>query len=245
MYGWLPRTQIPTLDVAHMCACLFVIFVVKRGFCGTRTLPFDQPIKVGQEAEGIYLQYRFTSDEEPERRVWKVTTRSESSRGEQLYQAMFQITTAATPDKWEWNRAEIPFSSFQQVRGPRLVEGGPALNVSNGLYQIGLSLSKFMISKNVTEIPNFRPGYFELYIKEIGIYSGKRDVNLAVPTTLSKNEIAKKKPLVLKLLLPLFAVFFNEKRYVLGLSLRMARPSESSSFDNTNLHSAGAVGTRP
>ena len=208
----------PCRCCSHLCSLLS-----SSGFCGTRTLPFDQPIQVGQEAEGIYLEYRFTSDEEPERRVWKVTTRSESSRGEQLYQAMFQLS-AATPDKGEWKRAEIPFSSFQQVRGPRLVEGGPALNVSNGLYQIGLSLSKFMISMNVTEIPNFRPGYFELHIKEIGIYSGTRDVNLAVPTTMSTDEIAKKKPLVLKLLLPLSAIFFNEKRYVLGLPMQMARP---------------------
>ena len=126
---------------------------------------------------------------------------------------MFQIQ-AATTDTGEWNRAEIPFSSFQQVRGPRLVEGGPALNVSNGLYQIGLSLSKFVISKNVSEIQNFRPGFFELQIKEIGIYSGTKDGNIAVPTTLSKNEIAKKKPLLLKLLLPISTLVFNEKRYV-------------------------------
>jgi Complex I intermediate-associated protein 30 (CIA30) len=211
----LTATRKPAISILSLLTCMCPCFVILwcSGFCGTRTLPFEKPIQVGQQAEGIYLEYRFTSDEEPERRVWKVTTRSESSRGEQLYQAMFQIQ-AATTDKGEWNRAEIPFSTFQQVRGPRLVEGGPALNVSNGLYQIGLSLSKFVISKNVSEIQNFRPGFFELQIKEIGIYSGTKDGNIAVPATLSKNEIAKKKPLLLKLLLPISTLVFNEKRYV-------------------------------
>jgi hypothetical protein len=180
------------------------------GFCGTRTLPFQEPIRVGNEAEGIYLLCRLTSDDEPERRVWKVTTRSEQSRGEQLYQSMFELPK---PVEGDWNRVKIPFSSFIQVRGPRVVEGAPPLDVSNGLFQIGISLSKFSIARNVTEVPNFRPGYFELQIKEIGGYTQKKEsLELATPATLSKREAAKKKPLVLKIILPLAKIFFSEKR---------------------------------
>ncbi len=155
---------------------------------------------------------RLTSDDEPERRVWKVTTRSEQSRGEQLYQAMFQLPA----NQEEWNRVEVPFSRFVQVRGPRVVGGAPTLDVSNGLFQIGISLSKFMISTNVTEIPNFRPGFFELQIKEIGVYrKADEPINVITPTTLSKNEAEKKRPILLKLLLPVAKVFFSEKRYAL------------------------------
>lgn len=192
------------------------------GFCGTRTLPFQEPIQIGSEAEGIYLLCRFTSDEEPERRVWKVTTRSEQSRGEQLYQAMFELPK---PVEGNWTRVEVPFSSFVQVRGPRVVEGAPPLDVSNGLFQIGVSLSKFKIAKNVTEVPNFRPGYFELQIKEIGAYSKEKEssLELAAPSTLSKREMDKKRPLLLKILLPLAKVFFSEKRRRRDSAMRILR----------------------
>lgn len=72
-----------------------------------------------------------------------------------------------------------------------------------------------MISSNVTELQNFRPGFFELQIKEIGIYTGKRErINVAAPATLSKEEAEAKKPILLKVLRPLAKVFFSEKRYV-------------------------------
>lgn len=118
------------------------------------------------------------------------------------------------PVEGNWTRVEVPFSSFVQVRGPRVVEGAPPLDVSNGLFQIGVSLSKFKIAKNVTEVPNFRPGYFELQIKEIGAYSKEKEssLELAAPSTLSKREMDKKRPLLLKILLPLAKVFFSEKR---------------------------------
>jgi hypothetical protein len=180
-----------------------------RGFCGARTLPFEGPLKVG-DAEGLYLQCRLTSDEEPERRVWKVTTRSEQSRGEQLYQAMFEMPK--TRDD-EWSTVKIPFSSFVQVRGPRMVEGGAPLNTTAGLFQIGISLSKFQIGKNVTEIENFRPGYFELQLKEIGVYKAdKMDLAVASPNTLPKEVVAKNRPFVLKILFPIVKIFFSEKR---------------------------------
>lgn len=161
-------------------------------------------------ADGLYLLCRLTSDDEPERRVWKVTTRSEDSRGEQLYQAMFNLPKKSDDD--EWSRVIIPFSSFMQVRGPRLVEGGASLSTTGGLFQIGLTMSKFRLGKNVTEVENFRPGYFELQLKEIGVYSGNENLVVDSPTTLPKEEVKKRRPLVLKIFLPVANVFFSEKR---------------------------------
>lgn len=125
---------------------------------------------------------------------------------------MFKLPEATVGED-DWARVEIPFSSFVQVRGPRLVPGAPPLDVSKGIFQIGMSLSKFKISSNVTEVPNFRPGFFELQIKEIGVFASKQQPNnIAVPTTLSKKEVERKRPLVLKALLPLAKIFFSEKR---------------------------------
>jgi hypothetical protein len=169
-----------------------------------------EPLNVG-DADGIYLLCRLTSDEEPERRAWKVTTRSEQSRGELVYQVAYKLPKN---DGDDWAEIMIPFSDFQLVRGPRLVEGGAALNVTNGIYQIGLSLSKFTIAQNMTEIDNFRPGYFELQLKEVGVYKKKVETALTVssPQVLSKDEANKKRPIFLKFLLPLAKIFFNEKR---------------------------------
>jgi hypothetical protein len=204
------------------------------GFCGTRTLPFTdgRPLHV-QNQNGFYLKLRLDSDNEPERRVWKMTTRTQNIQtSEQVYQSSFVIPkrvekeeetetakenkdkiTTTTVDESEssaammdlnnliipnsnkkqldaatatdtaesveekedvdkyWKTIYVPFSSFIQVRGPRIVENGPPLDVNNGIYQIGLSLSKFQIQKNVTQLDNFRDGYFNLHIKEIGVYN--------------------------------------------------------------------------
>ena len=213
------------------------------GFCGTRTLPFESPLQVGKDADGIYLRCRFTSDDEPQRRVWKLTTRTEASRGEQLYQAMFEYPSSSSSssstttsssgidnDDDGWETVLVPFSSFSQVRGPRLVQGAPPLNTTGGLYQIGMTMSKFQMGANTTEIPNFRPGFFEMQLREVGVYSSSRsstasssasndgvsvDLGEAAPIkTLSKEEVQKKRPIMLKMLSPVFKVLFNEKRYV-------------------------------
>lgn len=216
------------------------------GFCGTRTLPFQDgtPLNVGQ-GDGFYLKVRLASDNEPERRVWKLTTRVENvQRSEQLYQAMFEIpkeeegVAVATnddddqqPPSKEWKTIRVPFESFVQVRGPRIVENGPPLNVTGGLFQVGMTLSKFQIAANTTEFFNFRPGYFELQIQEIGVYSSSSSENnketeavavattatatatkIDTPLTLTKEEAKKKRPAALKILSPLAKLFFNEKR---------------------------------
>lgn len=191
-------------------------------------MPFAEPLKVGANAEGLYLRCRFTSDDEPNRRVWKMTTRTENSRGEQLYQAMFEIPKdnddkAGTDnsDETSWKLITIPFGSFFQVRGPRLVEGAPTLNVTGGLFQIGVTLSKFRIGSSTTELPNFRAGYFELQLKEIGVYSRESSVGTTVSEsplletqsvkTLSLEEAKQKRPALLKILSPVTNLLFSEK----------------------------------
>lgn len=194
-----------------------------RGFCGTRTLPFEAPVMVTSDIEGFYLLYRFTSDDEPNRRVWKMTTRCDKSRGEQVYQAMFEIAKPSISNKdasMEWQKVTIPFSSFAQVRGPRLVEGAPPLNATGGLYQFGITLSKFQMAAATTEIPDFRPGYFEVQLKEIGFYSGSRSnedgsslgSEFSMVQVLSKQEVEKKRSVSSKVLLPIFKLIFSEKR---------------------------------
>lgn len=179
------------------------------GFCGTRTLPFKTPLQVGN-AEGIYILCRLTSDDEPERRVWKVTTRSEQSRSEQLYQSMFELPK---PTNNDWSLVKINFKDFVQVRGPRVVENGPPLDTKNGIFQIGLVLSKFMISNDGTTVDNFRDGYFELQVQEIGVFKNGDAVSpIEFSGTLEKKEADKKKPVMLKILTPVAKLLFSEKR---------------------------------
>ena len=133
-----------------------------------RTLPFDEPLHVGI-ADGIYLVIRFTSDAEPERRVWKLTTRSEPSRGRKLYQANFTLPKSV--EDAEWQDILIPFTDFRLVIGSTKSCDDQPLDVSGGLFQIGLMMSKFKIAQNPTVLEDFLPGYFELQLKQIGFYA--------------------------------------------------------------------------
>lgn len=172
------------------------------------------------------------SDEEAKRRIWKMTVRTDGSRGEQVYQAMFDLGKAMEEesaagggsselnDDDKWARVYVPFNDFQLVRGPRLVNDGPKLDVSGGLYQIGMTMSKFKIAVNTTELEDFRPGFFDVRIRQIGFYKDDDDGDnydagyvqpASVPDTLTKEEAAKKRPLVLKMLLPVAKIFFSEE----------------------------------
>lgn len=198
------------------------------GFCGMRTLPFKEPLIQAKDQDGIYLISRLASDNEPDRRVWKMTIRTDSSRGEQVYQSEFKIPKQVEEN--EWTKVHVPFDSFKMVRGPRMVPDGPPLDLSNGIYQIGMTLSKFLMGLNTTTLEDFRPGYFELQVQQIGFYNtegGKGIVDSdekvmesvtdknrnspLLPDTLSKEEADKKRPLILKLLLPIAKLFFSEK----------------------------------
>ena len=131
-------------------------------------MPFKETLDVFY-ADGLYITCRLSSDEEADRRIWKLTTRTEKSRGEQLYQAMFKIPNNKQNDN-KWHTIYIPFDDFKLVRGARLIQNATALNKFDGLYQIGMSMSKFIMSNNMTALDNFRPGFFELQIQQIGLY---------------------------------------------------------------------------
>jgi len=195
-----------------------------------RTRPLVEPIDVRDTNGGIFMDCRFVSDNEPERRVWKMTVRTDTSRGELVHQSQFEIpaSTSIGNDKPEWKRVMVPFDSFRQVRGPRIVLDGPKLNVTAGIYQIGMTMSKFIMNENLTTIDNFRPGFFNLELERIGLYAADAvtDTNpsssssssssstamVSLPVkTLSAKEAERKRPLLLKLLLPVAKLFFSEE----------------------------------
>ncbi len=140
-----------------------------------------------------------------------MTTRTERSRGEELYQAQFTLPKNNT--NGQWARIQIPFSNFRLVRGPRMVQGGTPFNTTGGIYQIGLSLSKFQLSQNTSEIENFRPGFFELQLKTIGVYSNSAtSLQLSEPNTLSPEEAKRRRPIIVKALSPVLNLLFSEQR---------------------------------
>ena len=175
-----------------------------------------------------------------------MTLRTEASRGEKVYQAEYNLqeamndaaAAAAAPsssNNSSWARVMIPFNNFQLVRGPRLIPNSPKIDVaSSGIYQIGMTMSKFKMAINTTEIDNFRSGYFELQIQRIGFFTTatysdnaeKNDVAVndmssnnsssmmmvVVPDTLSKSESMKRRPIVLKLLLPMIRLILGTEQ---------------------------------
>ena len=77
-----------------------------------------------------------------------------------------------------------------------------------------MSLSKFVIGANTTELENFRAGFFDLQIRQIGFYNANKQKDMPAVVsvdTLSKSEVNKQRPLLLKILLPISKLFFSEK----------------------------------
>jgi len=208
-----------------------------------RTLPFAIPLDANGQ-NGVFLELNLASDDEPERRMWKVTLRTNTSRGEMVFQSEFDLAQAvnqAKLDQKDWARVQISFDDFRLVRGPRLVVDGEKLDVSGGIFQIGMTLSKFKIAVNTTELEGFRPGFFDLHVRKIGFYKNKEDgsdasesdhaytdadavaeeeddediakvqAQVQIPDTLSKKEAARKRPLPLKILFPIAKLLFSEK----------------------------------
>ena len=81
-----------------------------------RTLPFKETLDVSNQ-DGVYVNCKLASDDEPERRVWKLTVRTDTSRGEQVYQAMFDLAKASKDGSM--TMVKVPFSSFQLVTESR------------------------------------------------------------------------------------------------------------------------------
>jgi Complex I intermediate-associated protein 30 (CIA30) len=218
------------------------------GFCGFRTNPFRNPLMLNatlseEMLDGFYVQCRLASDNEADRRVWKLTTRTKPDRGELLYQAPIQLNPGVFQDSVaseyvvpDWQTIYVPFDSFRLVRGPRIIKNGAPLDISKGIYQIGMSMSKFLFAalSDSTEktLDKFRDGYFELHIQEIGAYAtfGTSKVNGDSPSgadqmstmgmqkgpplsAYSKFEVTRQRPLLVQLLLLLSKIFFSEQRY--------------------------------
>jgi hypothetical protein len=167
-----------------------------------RTLPLKKSLDAtGQD--GVFIDCKLSSDDEPEKRMWKLTVRTDTSRGEQVYQAQFdsaEATTASRAKGDDWAHVKVAFDDFQQVRGPRLIPDGPTLDLSGGIFQIGMTLSKFKIAVNTTTLDNFRPGYFDLHIWRIGFYKNGEQSEavtasdaraISIPDTLTKKEAEK------------------------------------------------------
>ena len=201
------------------------------GFCGMRTLPFTEPLKIPEGSDGVYLDCKLVSDDEASRRNWKLTVRTDSSRGEQVYQAEYDLQKAmdeANTSSNEWPRVKVPFNQFQLVRGPRLIPDSDPLDVSGGIYQIGMTMSKFQMAVNTTELVNFRDGFFNMNIQKIGFYKEGGDVPVEkmssnVPDTLSKKEAEKKRPILLQMLLPVAKILFSEKANRRKSAMRILR----------------------
>lgn len=219
------------------------IFFLHSGFCGFRTNPFVEPLIPNDENGGFYVTCRLVSDNEPERRVWKMTTRTRPDRGELLYQAPVNLTAVYaaesssdsplnTPSQ-EFRTIQVPFSEFRYVRGPRMVPG-PPLNVSAGLYQIGMTMSKFAFAPEPLEINNFRDGFFELQIREIGLYKhqtmdSKDEVAVQPPKILTKSEAKTLRPLLIKILSPVSRLFFSEQSQRRKSAMRILREERNLS----------------
>jgi hypothetical protein len=102
------------------------------------------------------------------------------------------------------------------------VVDGEKLDVSGGIFQIGMTLSKFKIAVYTIELEGFRPGFLYLHIQKIGFYKNKQDndkvegnniakVQLQIPDTLSKKEAESRCPLQVKILLPIAKIMCSEK----------------------------------
>ena len=172
------------------------------GFCGFRTGPFARPID-GSSFDGIILRARFTSDSDSDKRTFKLTIRDDETRGEFVFQQMFDVP----PPSGEWHDIKIPFDSLKAVRGPIINPNAQPFNASN-ILQVGVVISKFKISSTMETLEDFRPGFFSMDFKEIGMYGGVRSLGGDVPAP-SFNDSSQKSPL-LKVLGPLFKLVFSE-----------------------------------
>jgi len=184
------------------------------GFCGQRTRAFATPLNASGQ-DGLYILSRLASDDEPGRRVWKLSLRTREGRGEVVYQAPFQPSAGADPTE-----VFVPFTDFQLVRGPVAVPGAPRISSVDELYQLGFTCSKFIIGPSMMGLDNFRNGSFQLDIHELGLYAdrpaqGAQDEvegAYTAPDALSPQEAQRSRPLMERVLTPVFRSVFSETK---------------------------------
>ena len=174
------------------------------GFCGQRTKPFSRPLNL-TGAEGLYIDCALLSDEDVARRAWKMTLRTDEGRGEVVYQAPFEPSV-------QMQRIKVPFADFRLVRGPiALAEAPPLANLS-AVYQIGFTVSKFVIGEKMTMLENFRNGSFHFGLSEIGSYSKDGKIVTGTPSAMDQQEVQRRRSWIQKLIFPVLGLFFNEAR---------------------------------
>lgn len=101
-----------------------------------------------------------------------------------------------------------------------MIPDAPPLNTTGGIYQIGMTMSKFEFGDTTTELKNFREGFFDLQIREIGFYKDVPISSVAAtpmigavrPKVMSEVEMKKKLPVLMKVLRPIAKLFFSEQR---------------------------------
>merc|ERR1719163_525221 len=116
------------------------------GFTGARSVALRRPLDLSPY-DGLMIACAFESDDEPERRTWKATVRTQNDRGEVVYQASFVPPVAKDVAKDASKDAEvrIPWESFRLVRGPVVVPDAPPLSADRceAVYGLGLIMSRF------------------------------------------------------------------------------------------------------
>eukprot|EP00401_Gymnodinium_catenatum_P051383 CAMPEP_0117540172 /NCGR_PEP_ID=MMETSP0784-20121206/43363_1 /TAXON_ID=39447 /ORGANISM="" /LENGTH=399 /DNA_ID=CAMNT_0005336821 /DNA_START=17 /DNA_END=1216 /DNA_ORIENTATION=+ len=205
------------------------------GFCGQRTRPFREPFDL-TGASGLYVMCRLASDMDAERRVWKLSMRTADDRGEVVYQAPFSPPSGGDPMP-----VYVPFSDFVLVRGPVAVPGGAPLDNVSAVYQLGFTVSKFVIGATMVQLEDFRNGTFQLDIAELGAYSegggGQAWLSASAdrptaPEALPEGEARRQQPLLLRLLVfPLLGLVFSETKRRRRRAAQLFRERGASTWD--------------
>ena len=192
------------------------------GFTGARSVALKTPLDLSAY-DGVAIRAGFESDDEPSRRTWKATLRTQNNRGEVVYQATFVPPVSApggdAPGPEE--EIKIPWASFRLVRGPVVVPDVPPLSAEQckAVYGVGLIMSRFGPRG---PMPDFREGPFKLAIHAFGVYAADGIARGIAPPSLlpeaaGEENVGKKKSenrgsrtIVGWLLAPLVALVFSE-----------------------------------
>ena len=195
------------------------------GFTGCRSVALKTPLDL-TAFDGISIVCGLESDDEPARRTWKATVRTQNNRGEVVYQASFvpPVSVASSKAKDAEGDAiptevRIPWESFRLVRGPVVVPDVPPLSADQcgEVYGLGLIMSRFGPNG---PMPDFRDGPFRLALHRYGVYALNGD-GIDPPLTLpraatlgdrSSENSGRMKNSPLSLVLgPLIKLVFSEK----------------------------------
>ena len=157
------------------------------GFTGCRSVALKTPLDL-TAFDGISIVCGLESDDEPARRTWKATVRTQNNRGEVVYQASFVPPVASkdptSKDGFLPAEVRIPWESFRLVRGPVVVPDVPPLSADqcSAVYGLGLIMSRFGPNG---PMPDFRDGPFRLALHSYGVYVSNGE-GVEPPTTLPR-----------------------------------------------------------